>query len=292
MTHASAATPEIPVTFDCEGQCLVGIVHKPANPASYGVLSLVAGGPQYRAGVGRGLVNMGRFLSSRGVAMMRFDHRGLGDGTGEFLGFEFVEEDLKAAIRQFKETVPEIEGVVLWGGCDAASAILTLACRLPDVRSIAVGNPFVSSEETQAVVRRQHYLRRLTEFSFWKKVFSGGYNPLSSVVGKTRASQADSTDRSAKTTAPRKSDNYIANMLAGFQSFDRDVLFVMSGQSLTSREFDALLNRSGPWQKAYARPTIQRIDLPDADQGFSSKEDKIAVNGAILHWVQSLPVED
>ncbi len=120
MSMAMSGT-EIPLVFDCEGEELVGVVHRPDSPGAIGVVTVVAGGPQYRGGVGRGLVSMGRELAAAGVPVMRFDHRGLGDSSGQFLGFEHLQSDLRAAIDAFRAAVPEIEQVVLWGGCDAAS---------------------------------------------------------------------------------------------------------------------------------------------------------------------------
>ena len=64
---------ETPIVFPCDGDSLVGIVHRPKNPLEYGLVTIVAGGPQYRAGVGRGVVNTARFLADRGVAVLRFD---------------------------------------------------------------------------------------------------------------------------------------------------------------------------------------------------------------------------
>ena len=115
---------EIALTFDCQGSALLGIVHRPEQPAKRGVLAVVAGGPQYRAGCGRQLVYMGRVLSEQGIPVMRFDYRGMGDSDGEFLDFEYIEDDLQAALDAFATAVPELNEVVLWGGCNAASAII------------------------------------------------------------------------------------------------------------------------------------------------------------------------
>ena len=46
-----------------------------------GVL-IVTGGPQYRAGSHRQFVLLARFLAARGMAVLRFDYRGMGDSEG------------------------------------------------------------------------------------------------------------------------------------------------------------------------------------------------------------------
>lgn len=292
------AAAEIPVVFACGAAQLIGIVHRAGTPGDIGVLTIVAGGPQYRAGVGRGLVSLGRELSTQGVHVMRFDHRGLGDSSGQFLGFEHLAEDIEAAIAVFKQEIPELERVVLWGGCDAASGILIHACELPDVVSVVVGNPFVSSEVTQAAVVRRHYFKRLGEWSFWRKVFSFEYDFQAYIgaamvkLGLKKKPNKPGESAAAAANVNNKSEHFIDNMLSGLEKFDGDVLFLMSGLSLVSREFDELVARSPAWKKACLRPGNKRIDLPEADQAFSSQDSKDKVNVAILDWVRGLRKTD
>ena len=47
---------ETPVTFECEGSVLMGILSIPDTPPRRGVVFVVADGPQYRAGVQRQLL--------------------------------------------------------------------------------------------------------------------------------------------------------------------------------------------------------------------------------------------
>ena len=289
---------EIPVVFECQGANLVGIVHKPEAPVEFGVLTVVAGGPQYRAGVGRGLVSMGRQLSARGIPVMRFDHRGLGDSAGDFLGFEHLEEDLRAAVAAFKAQVPQVRKIVLWGGCDAASGIMIHACKIPEVASIMVGNPFVSSSVTQAAVSRQHYLKRLGQWSFWRKVFSFEYNLLDygkatvdKVTGRLRSAKKQSQENPSVAADSTENGSFIDRMLSGFNRFQGPTLFIMSGQSLVSKEFDELLAISPSWKDSYSQPGNKRIDLPDADQAFSSQDSKERVNEAVFDWLSALRQE-
>ena len=81
---------EVPVAFICENETLIGIVHKPEKPTRHGVLTIVAGGPQYRAGCCRQLVLVARSLAGEGIPVMRFDYRGMGDGSGDFMGFQHI----------------------------------------------------------------------------------------------------------------------------------------------------------------------------------------------------------
>ena len=278
---------EIPLAFDCEGDTLVGIVHRPESPSARGVLSLVAGGPQYRAGCCRQLVYMARDFSTHGIPVMRFDHRGVGDGNGQFLDFLHVEADLAAAIEAFKRAVPELREVVLWGGCNAASGIMINAHRYPEVTGMIISNPYAHSEATEAVVVRKHYVRRLKDPAFWAKVFKLRFNPfpyiqsaINSVLKRFLASNAVASQSGTGRERP-----FTELMLSGFKKFRGQILLVMSGQSLTSEEFDVLVANSPEWQKAYKAASLSRVDLVKADQTFSTLEARNDLVQAARNWL-------
>ena len=282
---------EVPLVFDCCGESLVGIAHVPQQPLSTGILCVIAGGPQYRAGVGRNMVSMARELSAAGVPVFRFDHRGLGDSSGPFAGFETTGDDIRAAVECFRREVPAVRQVVLWGGCDAASGCMIHACDIPGVASMVLGNPWVTTEQTQSAVRRQHYLTRLSEWSFWRKLLRFEYDIASYVraaLGRAGGGSRHAPQQDAGTDGAGSPGSWIERMLDGLQRFEGPVLFLMSGQSLVSREFDELVSRDKAWAQAYSRPANERIDLPDADQTFSTGDSRERVNEALLDWVKRL----
>lgn len=276
---------EIPLAFDCREETLIGIVHRPESPSPRGVLTLVAGGPQYRAGCCRQLVYLARDLGAHGIPVMRFDHRGLGDGAGAFLDFEHVGEDLAAAIAAFRRAVPELREIVLWGGCNAASGILIHAPLFPEVTGLILSNPYAHSEATQAVVVRKHYLRRLGEPAFWGKVFRLRFNPLPLLRAALGRVFSRLRPRRAGPGAPRP---FLERMLQGFSAFRGRILLVMSGQSLTSEEFDVLVARSPAWKKAYQSASLTRVDLARADQAFSTIEARNELIDAARAWLLAL----
>lgn len=289
---------ETPLVFDCLGDDLIGILHRPAEPSEVGVLTVVAGGPQYRAGVGRGMVSLARSLASQGVAVMRFDYRGLGDSTGEFLGFDHIAEDLQAAVKAFQQEVPEVKRVVVWGGCDAASGAMIHGWKVTGVESLILGNPWVSTQEIRSAVLRKHYVKRLGEAHFWRKLIRFEYNLIDYAVAGIRKA----TTRVARLMSPREPSHIPTvggtigetagsptdRMLAGLRQFEGPVLFLMSGRSLVSNEFDELINSDPRWHAVYSRPSCKRLDLPDADQTFSDGDSRARVNEVILNWVTEL----
>ena len=96
---------ETPLLFQCDGKQLLGMLHLPQQPVRTGVV-MVVGGPQYRVGSHRQFLLLSRFLAQHGVAVFRFDYRGMGDSEGEISSFEAVDDDLKAAIDTFLAHAP------------------------------------------------------------------------------------------------------------------------------------------------------------------------------------------
>lgn len=283
---------ETPVVFECEGVQLIGIIHIPERPQSAGILAVAAGGIQYRAGCGRQLLSLARALASQGTPVMRFDHRGMGDSVGELLGFQHMDTDLQRAIDVFKESVPELRHIVLFGGCEAASGIMISAYQLTSVKSLILANPWVN-DSMQAVVSSRHYYRRLGEAQFWKKLITFQYNLLEYVSGFFSYAKVkivglflrnqDSFDKMTELAVP-----FQTRMLSGFQNFNGPVLFLKSGLSLISEEFDHLVDNSKPWHKAYSRADVKRLELPSADQTFSTAAARKEMCEAVADWMNEV----
>lgn len=295
MNTLSRTPEESAVIFDCQGAQLIGVLHHAMLPADIGLLTIVAGGPQYRAGCGRQLVELGRRLAHEGIPVFRFDYRGMGDSEGDFAGFRFIEKDIEAAIAEFKRNVTSLRRIIIWGGCDAASAALIHAYRFEDVVGIIAANPFVSSEKTASGVKRKHYLERVRQLSFWKKVFRFEYDfgrllrdAIKKHLPDTRPAEKRQTSNGAKTAATQ---NYIDSMLVGFTQFKGRVLFLMSGRSLISKEFDELVESDAKWKESCDRKNCERWEIPDADQTFSTREARDAMLDSVSEWASGIAVK-
>lgn len=273
--------------FSCDGDQLIGFLHEGDARCDIGVLTLVAGGPQYRAGVGRQLVNLARRLSSEGLPVMRFDHRGLGDSEGDFKGFQFLEGDITAAIAAFKARVPGLRGVILWGGCDSATAALINAHKFPEVICVIAGNPFVTSAATSTQVARKHYRSRLLQASFWSKLVRLEYNIGDyAAAALRRLRRRSGADGQARGASARRED-FLSELLTGLRRFDGKVLFLMGDRFLLSDEFDALMESSPEWASAYQKTGHDRLDIKGGDQVFSSREAQERMFDAASDWLHA-----
>ena len=281
---------ELPITFDCEGAQLLGMLHLPRQIRGRGMLSIVAGGPQYRGGVGRMQVQMARALAAAGVPVMRFDYRGLGDSEGKFNGFTGVTADIGAAIAAFCQHAPGLREMVLWGGCDAASATLINAWRFPEVTGIVVGNPWVHSEHTGDLAAVKHFRKRLRDKDFWLKVLRLRYNPVPALGSLARAASRKLTGGLRPVSSAAQNDDpslpFQERMRIGLARFKGDVLMLMSGRSLASKEFDELVAAHPAWQQAMRSPRLLvRHDIAEADQAFSGVDVRAEVVDATRRWM-------
>jgi len=281
------------LVFSCEGEELVSILHMPESCAATGFVAVPAGSVQYRAGSGRQLVNLARALANQGFPVMRFDYRGMGDSSGEYMGFRHMGQDLERAIELFQRQLPGIKRVVLYGGCEAATGIMIHAGKIPSVGAAILANPWVGDERITAAAMRTHYFKRLGETEFWLKLFGGKYRLseyILSLLGtaKKRGSSVFGASSSSLKKGSDTARPFQEDMLAGLSNAEFPILFLMSGGSLLRQEFDQLVSSSKEWGKAIRRKNCARVDLPEADQTFSTVKAKEILSHAILEWAREL----
>jgi exosortase A-associated hydrolase 1 len=290
------------LSFGCGGEQLVGILSPCATPARRGVL-IVVGGPQYRAGSHRQFALLARELAAQGIPAMRFDYRGMGDGSGAMRNFEMVQDDLRAAVDSFLHAVPGLQEVVLWGLCDAASAALFYAHSDPRVAGLVLLNPWARTEEGLARTTLRHYYRnRLLQPALWKKLFSGQFQfgaALRSFLGLLGAARAKAAAPAEPAAAPAAPVPVFAvsappgvpglhgRMLEGMQRFGGQVLFIFSGADLTAQEFLDMTKASRRWQDLLAAPRVQQHTLAAADHTFSRREWRDQVAAWTGEWVRA-----
>jgi dipeptidyl aminopeptidase/acylaminoacyl peptidase len=75
---------ETPVTFDCKGQQIVGIMHLPEGRGRFPAALLLHGFMGTKVEAHRMFVKLSRTLADHGIASLRFDYRGSGDSAGDF----------------------------------------------------------------------------------------------------------------------------------------------------------------------------------------------------------------
>ena len=270
------------------------------NKSDTGVLILV-GGPQYRVGSHRQFVKLSRALASNGISNLRFDFSGMGDSEGELQPFYTNSHAIKVAIDTFIQHNPAIRKVVLWGLCDAASAALLYCYQQPDSRvaGLVLLNPWVRQQQSHAQTMLKHYYwHRLTSKAFWRKLLAGGLNPLQSakeLINTWQQSRTNKQHNSAFgiTTAnqPNKklattADNYVQQMLTGWQVFNGKTLIITSGNDLTAKEFLQLCETDSNW--AVCLQKAQQHYIAKANHTFASSEWRAQVEQQTCLFIKAL----
>jgi uncharacterized protein len=280
------ASREYAVVGRCAGDRVVAIMH-PAHGSSHqlGVV-IVVGGPQYRVGSHRQFVNTARSLAAAGYATLRFDYRGMGDSDGPLRTFESVQDDIRWAIDMLLAQAPQLSGVVLWGLCDAASAVLMYCLHDQRLRGLIIANPWVRTEQGQAAVHLWHYYpRRVLQLSFWRKMLGGGVR-----IGNTAREFAGVTKRalSGPEAAAAKTTGFIDAMAQGFTRFRGRILLFISERDLTASEFTSLCSSSRRWRAARNREDVELRRLAGADHTFSNRRHLDEANAACIEWLGRL----
>ncbi|GHU29381.1 hydrolase 1, exosortase A system-associated [Betaproteobacteria bacterium] len=280
---------ELPLPFSLEDEALLGVAAIPETPRDCGVL-VVVGGPQYRAGSHRQFLLLSRRLAGEGYPVLRFDCRGMGDSGGTMRSFEDLSGDIGAAIDAFQRQCPQLRRYVLWGLCDAASAILIYLHATGDVRidGIVLLNPWVRSDEGLAQTHIKHYYgQRLMQREFWSKLFSGKLNVASSLLGllKTARKARQKTDDPNRVNRANHALSFRDRMTEGLKLFRGEVLLILSERDYTAREFIEYSSIHPAWSGLLKDGKVCKVEMPDADHTFSSAAWRAGVEDETLHWL-------
>lgn len=287
----TAGSREIPLTLDCAGAAMVGVLHPGAEGARRGIV-MVVGGPQVRAGSHRQYVLLARRWAAGGVPVLRFDCRGKGDSEGEFVDFEHLDDDIGAAVDTLVARCPGLDEILLWGLCDGASAILMYAHRDARISGVAVLNPWIRTEDGVARTYLKHYYaRKLLERAFWSKLLTGGLDLRASLASLTATLKSLSSRGKGGGAAmpaaagPSHTRPFPERMAEGLRMFRGRVLLILCGNDLTAKEFLDYVARSREWRHLIAAESVRRCDLAEADHTFSRRAWREKVADWTLDWV-------
>lgn len=162
------------IDFPCGGETLLGTLDE--GTSSTGLL-IVSGGNEIRVGAHRGMALLAhRVAAEVGVPVFRFDRRGIGDSSGENLGYAESAPDIAAAVAAFREAAPQVTQVIGLGICDAATALARFH-RAAGIHALLLANPWVAEEQDDlppAAAIRARYAERLRDPATWLRALRGG----------------------------------------------------------------------------------------------------------------------
>lgn len=240
----------LPLTFECQGaRCGATLDTAPGKTG----LLIVSGGNEIRAGAFNGQAQLAAEIAAAGFPVFRFDRRGIGDSEGENRGFRRSTKDIAAALLAFRAMAPQVERIVGFGNCDAASALMLAGGA--GCEALVLSNPWTIEDGEDATpppaAIRARYLEKLKNPKEVIRLVSGGVDLRKLVRGLLRASQ------------PRSAPSSLAEeMRRGLADFPGATRILLAEGDRTAQVF------AERWDAGDTR--IARC--PGADHAYSSPE--------------------
>lgn len=123
----------------CVGDMLAASLDSGTEPTA---LLIVSGGNEIRSGAHAGMAQLASRVTEQGFPVLRYDRRGIGESTGENRDFMGSAEDIAAAVKFLRQQQSQVNRVVAFGNCDAATALALFG---PDagIDGYILANPWV-----------------------------------------------------------------------------------------------------------------------------------------------------
>lgn len=137
-------------------------------------LLIVSGGNEIRCGAHRGMALLAADLAAAGHPVFRYDRRGIGDSIGQNGGYASSGPDIMAAVTAFRTAAPQVDRLVGFGNCDAATALALYGGSTFD--RLILANPWVSDDGDDlppAAAIRSRYAERLRDPASWARLLTG-----------------------------------------------------------------------------------------------------------------------
>jgi exosortase A-associated hydrolase 1 len=250
----------LPLSFECQGRrCGATLDNAPGKTG----LLMVSGGNEIRAGAFNGQARLAAGIAAAGFPVFRFDRRGIGDSAGENRGFRKSRKDMTAALNAFLAIAPQVQRVIGFGNCDAASALMLTEGAGCD--ALVLSNPWTienaADDTPPPSAVRSRYVEKLKNPRELLRLASGGVDLRKLARGLVQAARAKS--------APSPLAQEMAAGLAGFAG---PVRILLATADRTAQMFE------GCWDAADSR--IMRC--PGADHAYSSPEAQAWLTARLL----------
>lgn len=249
------------ISFGCDNETLMGSLDE--APGSTGLL-IVSGGNEIRCGAHRGMALLAAKLAVAGHPVFRFDRRGIGDSSGDNRGFESAGPDIIAAIQTFRDAAPQMDRLVAFGNCDAATALLLHAAGAVD--GLVLANPWVVEQTDRlppVAAIRSRYAQRLRDPESWVRLLTGGVNFGKLLSGIAKMSQSRSEGAAT-----------LERRVFAQLSAQPDAMVILASGDATAIAFADAAARAG-----YAG---KRRTIDTDSHSFARQADKLALHAAIL----------
>ncbi|WP_010186042.1 hydrolase 1, exosortase A system-associated [Sphingomonas sp. PAMC 26605] len=213
------------IRFSCSDDTLYGTLD--SAPGTTGLL-IVSGGSEIRIGAHRGMALLAQRLAARGIPVLRFDRRGVGDSTGINGGFLTSGPDIACAAATFRAETG-IDRLVGFGNCDAATA-LALFGAAAGIDRLILANPWVIEQPDElppAAAIRARYAEKLKDPREWRRLVRGSVNFSKLAKGLAKVVQ----------TKVEVADSLANRLHAALAARERDTTILLAARDNTAIAF-------------------------------------------------------
>lgn len=287
------------VRFSCKDKMLYGVLHLPdVIPDHSTVVIIVTGGPQVRSGSHRLYVQLSRFLCENNWPSLRFDYEGMGDSEGDFVGFQYAEQSITAAMEFLQNRFTTKINFIFWSLCDGATAVALYAANYKkSIKGLILCNPLVATEEGLArSTFRHYYFRRIFEKDFLRKLVRFEVNwrdTVNSLLLYFKNAQPGLADNCRKTVRVEETLPY--RVLKSLSCFTHSVRIILSTNDIVASNFKDYLKKNKILKKDYQSRKITDYFIEGADHTFVdpvAKEEMFAVTIRALNEIISSNSEE
>lgn len=223
--------------FGCGSLKLAGTLD--TAPATTGLL-IISGGNEIRSGAFSGQSRLAARIAAKGFPVFRFDRRGVGESEGENRGFRKSAGDIRAALTAFRAIAPQLERVIGFGNCDAASALMLTQGAGFD--GLVLSNPWTIQETNEQddgaappAAIRARYAEKLKNPKELVRLATGGVNLRKLVRGLAK---------SVRSEAPASS--LAQEMNAGLAEYEGRVSILLAMADRTAQTFESHWDKTDP----------------------------------------------
>lgn len=224
--------------FGCGSLKLAGSLD--TAPGSTGLV-IVSGGNELRSGAFSGQSRLAARIAKAGFPVFRFDRRGIGDSEGENRGFRHSAKDIRAALDAFRALAPQVDRVIGFGNCDAASALMLMGGEGFD--GLVLSNPWTIDDDASDTDEPQHtpkairsrYLEKLKNPAEIARLLRGGVNLRKLAAGLLGAAKS----------APQASQ-LLQEMRTGIADFSGSVTYLVATDDRTGQLFESAWGKDDP----------------------------------------------
>jgi exosortase A-associated hydrolase 1 len=256
------------LSFACKGEMLAATLDEAAGTIG---LLIVSGGNEIRIGAHRGMATLAADVAAKGYPVFRFDRRGIGDSSGDNLGFQHSGPDLDGAVHAFRAECPHITDIICFGNCDAATALILSET---PAKALILANPWVIEPiddlpPTAAIKAR--YSERLRDPKTWRRLVKGEINLRKAVGGMLRI---------AKPETKSSLSGECALSLSHLQATPSKITILLATGDATAIAFAAEWEK--PHFRSLARSAIEVHRFDSASHSFACDADYAVLQSAIL----------